>query len=165
MAKYRSGFVSNSSSSSFICNVCGETASGMDMCISDSGMFQCENGHTCCEDHQIETDISMEDKRKILIDNVEASPYYKTLPKEKSEELETIKNYSEDDVDDNYNDLLAEDGHSECECPICMFERVDVKTAFKYLLKKNGLTEKSLLKELTAQFKSFTEFSKSTIEK
>lgn len=48
--KIRTGFVSNSSSSSFICDFCGREDSGMDYCLEDAEMFECENGHTFCED-------------------------------------------------------------------------------------------------------------------
>lgn len=51
--KIRYGFVSNSSSSSFTCNVCGETQSGMDMCLSDAYMFGCTNGHYVCNEHKL----------------------------------------------------------------------------------------------------------------
>lgn len=49
--KKRNGFVSNSSSSSFICDFCGELAIGWDLCLYDAEMFQCENRHTSCVDH------------------------------------------------------------------------------------------------------------------
>ncbi len=51
MAKIRNGFVSNSSSSSFICDFCGYNESGFDLCLSDVNMSQCEKGHTFCNDH------------------------------------------------------------------------------------------------------------------
>lgn len=51
--KIRNGFVSNSSSSSFICNVCGRTESGWDMELSDAEMLECKNGHTFCEKEAI----------------------------------------------------------------------------------------------------------------
>lgn len=50
MSKFRKDFVTNSSSSSFICEVCGRKESGWDMCLSEAEMFECENGHTFCED-------------------------------------------------------------------------------------------------------------------
>lgn len=59
--KIRNGFVSNSSSSSFTCDVCGNTESGMDCGLSDFSMTQCINGHTFC-DHHIK-DASEEDSR------------------------------------------------------------------------------------------------------
>lgn len=58
MAKIRNGFVSNSSSSSFICDFCGYDESGFDLCLSDVNMSQCEKGHTFCNDH-VSTQFSM----------------------------------------------------------------------------------------------------------
>jgi len=49
--KIRQGFVSNSSSSSFTCDVCGRTRSVWDMNLTEIGMMQCENGHTVCVHH------------------------------------------------------------------------------------------------------------------
>jgi len=51
--KIRLGFVSNSSSSSFICNVCGEEYSEYEGCLEDAEMFECVNEHTICNDHAI----------------------------------------------------------------------------------------------------------------
>ncbi|MCK9369184.1 hypothetical protein M0R04_04535 [Candidatus Dojkabacteria bacterium] len=51
--KIRKGFVSNSSSSSFICDVCGFVESGYDMSLYDAEMYQCENGHTFCNKHMV----------------------------------------------------------------------------------------------------------------
>lgn len=48
--KIRQGFVSNSSSSSFICDICGMTEAGSDCeSMSDYGLVECNNGHTFCE--------------------------------------------------------------------------------------------------------------------
>jgi len=38
--KIRQGFVSNSSSSSFTCDVCGEEVSGYDVCLSEAEMSE-----------------------------------------------------------------------------------------------------------------------------
>lgn len=48
--KLRNGFVSNSSSSSFICDLCGDVESGYDAGLSDMEMFECTNGHTIHDD-------------------------------------------------------------------------------------------------------------------
>lgn len=47
--KIRNGFVSNSSSSSFICEVCGTIESGWDACIEDMDMIRCIGGHELCK--------------------------------------------------------------------------------------------------------------------
>ena len=52
--KIRNGFVSNSSSSSFVCAVCGREESGMDMSLTDCEMSECVNGHIICNDELLE---------------------------------------------------------------------------------------------------------------
>ena len=56
----RQGFVSNSSSSSFICMVSGRVEAGMDLGMEDAGMCECENGHVFGEDHLVQVHIDME---------------------------------------------------------------------------------------------------------
>ena len=51
--KIRSGFVSNSSSSSFICCVCGRSEVVYDDSLGDCGMAQCIHGHTICQEEMI----------------------------------------------------------------------------------------------------------------
>ena len=46
--KVRVGYVSNSSSSSFVCNVCGRLESGYDCSPSDFEMYELDCGHTVC---------------------------------------------------------------------------------------------------------------------
>lgn len=159
--KIRNGFVSNSSSSSFTCDVCGETQSGMDMSRSEAGMVECENGHTFCESHEIaNTSISIEEKRKKLLTDVEESSYYKTRPREKAVELDTISNYTDDEVDESYKDKCDDDGQSAESCPICTFKDLDESRALHYLLQKNGLTVKTLLEELKSKFPTYVDFKK-----
>ena len=43
--KARTGFVSNSSTSSFICSICGGIEAGMDAGLYDFEMFECKEGH------------------------------------------------------------------------------------------------------------------------
>ena len=57
--KIRNGFVSNSSSSSFVCCACGHTESGMDASPRDLGFVQCPNGHVLCEDDLTTTDAEI----------------------------------------------------------------------------------------------------------
>lgn len=59
--KIRTGFVSNSSSSSFICSICGETESGYDASPEDLGMKRCENGHEWHDDCNLNFDLPEDD--------------------------------------------------------------------------------------------------------
>lgn len=59
--KIRSGFVSNSSTSSFICEICGRTEAGMDLCISEADMSRCERQHLFCNCHQPDLSDELED--------------------------------------------------------------------------------------------------------
>lgn len=61
--KIRLGFVTNSSSSSFICEVCGDVEAGWDCGLEDVNMVECECGHTMCEDHIEDYDESKVDER------------------------------------------------------------------------------------------------------
>ncbi len=49
--KCRQGFVSNSSSSSFICEISGSVESGYDASPSDCGMIRCVNDHLMLEEY------------------------------------------------------------------------------------------------------------------
>ena len=49
--KIRNGFVSNSSSSSFVCSICGKVESGYNLCLSDMDWVECDSNdyHTLCD--------------------------------------------------------------------------------------------------------------------
>lgn len=51
--KFRSGFVTNSSSSSFICQVTGRIEADRDLSLEDAYMYQCEHGHTFGKDYLV----------------------------------------------------------------------------------------------------------------
>lgn len=70
--KFRLGFVSNSSSSSFVCDICNETFSGWDASPSDfDGVRECQNGHIiCC--HSFE-DNSLKDKLILAKESMNSS--------------------------------------------------------------------------------------------
>ena len=49
--KIRLKFVSNSSSSSFMCEVCGRTEGEFELSYEDAEMVSCTNGHCVCKEH------------------------------------------------------------------------------------------------------------------
>lgn len=59
--KIRYGFVSNSSSSSYVCEVCGNAESGWDAGAMECNMYTCsEHTHIFCTEHALEGVISGE---------------------------------------------------------------------------------------------------------
>jgi len=54
--KTRQCFVANSSSSSFVCEICGASETVMDGCAEDVGMIYCENEHLICDEHRLNSD-------------------------------------------------------------------------------------------------------------
>ncbi len=63
--KIRTGFVSNSSTSSFVCEICGynEGYTDADGCFRDFDMIRCKNNHVICKQHTVEelTEDEIED--------------------------------------------------------------------------------------------------------
>lgn len=144
--KIRRGFVSNSSSTSFTCDVCGNTESGMDASLSDFEMSQCEHGHTFCNSHQTYT-ATVDDKRKHLIENEKARTY-RGEDKIK-EEVARLTALDENDVESEYEDSYEVPA---CTCPICRMEKITDYDALQYLLIKNGLKHTDVLAEAKARF-------------
>lgn len=76
--KVRRYFVSNSSSSSFTCAVCGATESGWDVSLADIGMYECGGcGSYYCENHAVG----------------KLSPTYKPESDEEQDELDDFNRY------------------------------------------------------------------------
>ena len=162
--KIRNGFVSNSSSSSFICDVCGSCESGMDVSVRDCGMIECENGHTFCEEHN-----------KNVIKNVpavELRKYISEYIKENVEndvimvDIDELDKTKDEDLMDFYNDNCSDDYNElpSMFCPICTFTELDDSDAFLYLKRKNNLSNEGILNSIKEEFKSYTEFKKFLFE-
>ena len=65
--KKRLDFVTNSSSSSFFCEICVRNESGWDMGLSEAEMMECVNGHIFCCEEAIE-DYDKNELIKIILD-------------------------------------------------------------------------------------------------
>lgn len=144
--KYRKDFVTNSSSSSYICEICGETESGYDICLHDVGMVECVNGHTFCKDHMIpfETNLSREEMINALKEN-------KWFAMNHSDDY--LAKCSDDDITDYYfENMICEDiggyGVPEDACPICQFEEYSENDLSCYLEKKYGIKREEVFKEV-----------------
>jgi hypothetical protein len=74
--KTRNGLVSNSSSSSFICCICGEMESGYDASPSDFDMTTCKKGHTyhnsCAARFNFKDTSELISKDEINVDDIDS---------------------------------------------------------------------------------------------
>ena len=135
--KIRTGFVTNSSSSSYICEVCGAAESGYDACLSDLGMTECENGHIFCDDHLL--DASDEEKIEYVLNN--KTKIARKWAGWRAPEAQ-IEDYIENNINGKDNEKLLEvyndyedeaDEAPEICCPICMLQEINDETYRKYL--------------------------------
>lgn len=147
MAKYRTSFVTNSSSSSFICDICDENHSGWDSCPSDIGGGSCVNGHSFCDcfrDFSVDQGRLKEDLvRQIKVDivNFRTKSYWindggEGRAKKAEEDLRFLEvgEVDPNDLVSSYFDELP-----ESKCPICSFQTYSNSDMCNYLYKLYGI--------------------------
>ena len=140
--KVRKDFVTNSSSSSFICEICGAEASGWDMTLWEAEMVRCKNNHLFCEDEMIE---------KTETEWVEF--YEKELNSYPSNPTDTwgMKMDYLREFEERYS------VHEEF-CPICQMQVLNDTDFMDYMCKKLDITREYALREIQNKFDSYREF-------
>ena len=167
--KYRIGFVTNSSSSSYLCVICDKIHSGYDATLDDAEMLQCVNNHTFCESH-----VSDAKKVEMVIAALESI-------------IETRKANAWGDADDEelLDNIKSADGETavalannalrdgefeidtsipETHCPVCTFAYLTNEDLARYLVSKYGLSRTELRKEIQDAHKTYTAFLEKTDE-
>jgi hypothetical protein len=147
--KIRTGFVSNSSSSSFTCDVCGENVSGMDMGLKSAEMYSCGR-HYWCYTHSDPSasweDIDTYEKALNFLSAIDSKTWVSKCFKEQLDKL------SEDQKKDSYLirnavDYIAGDIRSEVSkslCPVCTLKIITPEIESLYLRFKDGRLRKEL---------------------
>lgn len=148
--KFRLDYVTNSSSSSYVCEICGRTESGWDLGLRDCEMMECVNGHVFCYDEALPLP-SKKEMIKTILENKwnERSEYDCTIHKH------VVIIYAKDELLEKDEDTLFfdfyNDGHydvPESVCPICQFIEYSEYDLSAYLLKEYGVSRDEVFAEV-----------------
>lgn len=171
MSKRRTSFVTNSSSSSFICEVCGNVESGMDLSASDCGFASCENGHEFCEHHMLSPEVTVDMLKKELQEAIDTNlrwskeetgryaERYKDRAKEYQETLTNVNQMEPEEIREEYLKFF-DDGVPEAFCPICSLDTVRDADILMYIAKKTGVKTTEVEREIQQQFGTLDELKK-----
>ena len=166
--KRRIGFVSNSSSSSFVCCICGEECSGVNMTLMDAEMVECERGHVVCNECMNELTGEIDERERMIaylkrvLDRSEKYEYRRDdIPQIKlllegleDNEIDIIDNVNESGFMEEYEYGVPSDF-----CPVCQMKRVLDDDMLKYLLQKFNIKKDDVIDEIQTKFKTFEEFN------
>ena len=158
--KFRKDFVTNSSSSSYVCEICGRTESGYDLSLRDCEMMVCVNGHIFCCDEALEKPTKKE-LIKMILENKWNEDVW-------DRDIRDYRDYSEDEVFvmeecDLFDKFCSENGYydvPECVCPICNFIEYSEYDLSAYLLKEYSVPRE----EVFAEVKQFNKRRKKLYE-
>lgn len=148
--KTRYGFVSNSSSSSFVCCLSGEVFEVCDNRFRDFGLVSCKHGHVFKEEFALPDERKLPDRDEMI----------ETLQEriDSKRECAEIEFLDDEELQERYQEdvLDSEDRHfiDEAHCPICTMNRIPDSELLNYLLKKSKSNREKLAQEIRLIFNS-----------
>ena len=149
--KIRIGFVSNSSSSSYVCEITGKPFEIWDECF-DGNLRRCIKGHIFQEEFLVSWDGGYPSREKMLekLDDVTDS----------KEECKQFREMPGDELKVAYDQSFKSKGDCNIdECPICTMTRISSDELLLFLLKKAKLTREKAEELIRHKFKrNFVQF-------
>lgn len=152
--KIRNGFVSNSSSSSFVCEICGRAEGGYELGLSEAGMTECENYHVFCEEHLLEIDYASIASLKIK--SLYTEPYDEDTLQDLLELEKDLSRYEIRKILRNHD--IDEDYVSETECPICQMQEITDRDLLAYIYQRFNINETEMTEEMKKRFATYNKF-------
>ena len=149
--KFRKDFVTNSSSSSYVCEICGRTESGWDISLSECEMMECVNGHVFCCDEALEKPSKAEMIKTILENKWNEIDRFNWTTKNYDHKEYTEEELLTFDDDELFCDFYTENGYynvPECMCPICQFIEYSEYDLSAYLLKEYSISRDEVFSEV-----------------
>lgn len=159
--KIRTGYVSNSSSSSYTCQVCGRTESGYDLTLDDAQMVMCSCGREYCIDHAVNS-TKVSEALKFLEDykdDGEISGLYEKLKAMNPDDIFSENTSPEDwkTFFGFFRDLEYGDNMPDCFCPICNMVYIPDDDMLKYVLHECNLEKDRVENEMKFRFQKRSE--------
>jgi len=153
--KIRTGFVSNSSSSSYVCDVSGEAFEVQDGCFWDAGLCQCKNGHTFQKKFLVPWEKPVV-TRKDMLAKLESIT-------DSKRECQRFQEMSDAALQAVYAEKCEDyTGYASNvnECPICTMTRLSDKDLIAYLLRRDGVDRGAVENQIRSQFESYAQFQR-----
>lgn len=151
--KLRNGFVSNSSSSSFMCQITKETFDIWDDSdLTDTELASCKNGHIFKRSFIVEVKpptLSREFLLKSLDDLTDSKSESNKLRLLSDEEL--LKKWTKH-VHTEKSILSPE------ECPICTLRVLPEELLLRFLLKTTNKSRNQILEDIRSEFSNYADF-------
>jgi hypothetical protein len=186
--KIRNGFVSNSSSSSFVCDVCGEMFEKYsDVYYEDICM--CKTGHEFCAQHLKHGKNYKELFLKTLSVKNMLNPIYEAIEYEnivfpllfeidsdfnkrkKTEKKKLLEKAIQQTTNENMKEIyisMVESCYPESDiedipvedCPVCNLNHISDEIILEYILKSNKISKKEIVEQIKSKFKNLEDLKK-----
>lgn len=156
--KIRMGHVSNSSSSSFTCDICKRTESGRDMGLEELDMARCENGHTFCREHSDMPELDDLPWKERLWLSIKLAWNEDTKAKLRSIKTEEEFDESQYWVDMRYDAIYNVPAKW---CPLCQFKDLSDRDLAKWLIKTANMSRSELVDVIRRRYDGdYSQFQK-----
>ncbi len=152
--KRRSGLVSNSSSSSFTCDVCKRTESGWDLGLEDAGMFECRNSHVICGSHKLK--LTNEAAKKYIQIAIDDGFLNESDTASAVERLATGRVNAAWITNSNLEETIFGEMIPEETCPICQMKVIMDTDMFRYLKSKLNKPQLEIENEIKSKYETYS---------
>lgn len=165
--KIKNDFITNSSSTSFVCEITGEI---FEVETGDYDIYvECENGHKFDRDYFeslnydffemtnkeidkiIKTELSMWTQRDFFEEGYDSKDEFLGF-KNKMGKMKFITNVLSPKFENPTREL------KETECPICKMKYISIFDREKYIYKKFNISDNEIDKEILSKFKNYKDF-------